>query len=36
MDCILDGEKFWTIPRLVSTAKDVISRSNNGIREFRD
>ena len=34
MDCILDGKKFWTIPWLVSTAKDVMSLSNDGIREF--
>ena len=34
MDCILDGKKFWTIPQPVSTAKEVVSRSNDGIGEF--
>ena len=34
MDCILDGKKFWTILLLVSTAKDIISRSNDDIREL--
>ena len=34
MDSILNGKKFWTIPLLVFTAKDIISRLNDGIREF--
>ena len=34
MVSILDGKKFWTSPLLVSTAKDIINRSNDGIREF--
>ena len=34
MDCIIDAKKFWTIPQLVSMAKDVISHLNDGIREF--